>query len=74
MRRLPKYSKNGKVSRLNKALYGLQRSFLLWQQKLTNNTKKLSFQEIPQKPCVVQKNSIIGFFYVDDIVFAYKIN
>ena len=34
--------------------------------------KKLSFKEIPQEPCVVQKDGIICFFYVDDIVFAYK--
>ena len=68
----PRYGKNGKVLRLNKVLYGLWRSLLLWQQKLTNELKKLSFQKISQKPCVVQKNGIIGFFYVDNIVFTYK--
>ena len=34
--------------------------------------KKLGFKEIPQEPCVVQKDGIIGFFYVDDVVFAFK--
>ena len=34
--------------------------------------KKLGFEEILQEPCVVQKNGIICFFYVDDIVFAFK--
>ena len=39
---------------------------------MTNELKKLSFQEIFQEPCVVQKNGIISFLYVNDIVFAYK--
>lgn len=34
--------------------------------------KKFGFEEIPQEPCIVQKNGIICFFYVDDIVFAFK--
>ncbi len=68
----PGYLQFGKVLKLNKALYGLRRSPLLWQQKLTNEMKKLGFTKIPQEPCVVQKDGIIGFFYVDDIVFAFK--
>ena len=36
--------------------------------------KKLGFKEILQEPCVVQKDGIIGFFYVDNIVFAFKKN
>ena len=72
MRMPPGYGEQGKVLKLNRALYGLRRSPLLWQQKLTDEMKKLGFKEIPQEPCVVQKNGIIGFFYVDDIVFAFK--
>ncbi len=34
--------------------------------------EKLGFEEIPQEPCVVQKNGIIFFFHLDDIVFALK--
>ena len=70
----PGYGENGKILRLNKALYGLRRSPLLWQEKLMKELKKLGFEEIPQEPCVVQRNRIIGFFYVDDVVFAYKID
>ena len=33
--------------------------------------KKIGYAEIPSKPCIVQKNGIICFFYVDDILFAY---
>lgn len=72
MRMPPEYNKNRKVLRLNRALYGLRRSPLLWQKKLTYELKRLRFKEIPQEPCVVQKDRIIGFFYVDDIVFAFK--
>ncbi|WP_375449240.1 hypothetical protein [uncultured Nostoc sp.] len=32
----------------------------------------MGFQEISQELSMVQKNGIIGFFYIDDIVFAYK--
>jgi hypothetical protein len=32
----------------------------------------MSFSEIPQEPCVMIKNGVIDFFYVDDIVFAYR--
>ena len=71
MRMPPGYAKQGKVLKLNKALYGLQQSPLLWQQKLTNEMKKAGYSEILQEPCIVQKNRIICFFYVDDIVFAY---
>ena len=66
MRMPPGYGENGKVLRLNKALYGLRRSSLLWQQKLTKEMERLGFKTIPQEPCVVQKDGIIGFFYVDD--------
>ena len=68
----PGYGEQGKVLKLNKALYGLRRSPLLWQQKLTNQMKILGFTEIPQEPCVVQKDGIIYFFFIDDIVFAFK--
>ena len=44
----------GKVMRLSKELFGLRRSSLLWQQKLTNQLKSFCF------------------FYVDDIVLAFK--
>ncbi len=72
IRMLPGYCKYGKVLQLNRAINGLHRSFLLWQQKLTDEMKKLDFEEIPQEPSVVQKNGIICFFYLDDIVFVFK--
>ena len=52
------------VLKLNQALYGFQQSLLLWQQKLTNEIKKLGFTEIFQEPYVVKKDGIIAFFLV----------
>lgn len=34
--------------------------------------KKLGFIKILQELCVVQKNGIICFFYVTNIIFAFK--
>jgi hypothetical protein len=32
----------------------------------------MGFKEILQEPCVMIKDGMIVFFYVDDIVFAYR--
>ena len=72
MRMPPGFTTPSRVLRLNKALYGLRRSPLLWQTKFTSALKDLGFAEVPQEPCVVLKDGIICFFFVDDIVFAYR--
>lgn len=72
MHMLPEYKKNGMVLHLNKAFYDLQWFSFLWQQKLTKKIEKLGFKTIPQELYMVQKDGIIGFFYVDNIVFIYK--
>ena len=68
----PRYSKQNKIFKLNKVFYSLHQSILLWQQKLTDKIKKFSFEKISQKLSIVQKNDIIYFFYIDNIVFAFK--
>ncbi len=72
MKMRPRYNEYGKVLKLNRKLHGLRRCPLLWKQERTDEMKKLGFEEIPQEPFVVQKNGIIFFFYMDDIVFAFK--
>lgn len=72
MRMPPGFTIPSRVLRLNKALYGLRRSPLLWQTKFTSVLKGLGFKEVPQEPCVVLKDGIICFFFVDDIVFAFR--
>jgi hypothetical protein len=72
MRMPPGYEKYGKILRLRKALYGLRRSPLLWQRELTKSLKELGFQIVPQEPCIMTKGSVIIFFFVDDIIWAYR--
>lgn len=67
-----RYNKQGRVLKLNRILYGLRQSFLLWQQNLINEIKRLDFKKIPQELCVVQKDDIICFFYINDIIFVFK--
>jgi hypothetical protein len=72
MRLLPGFEKPGKVLLLRKALYRLRRSPLLWQQKLTNVFTNLGFKPVSQEPCVTISGEAVVFYYVDDIVFAYR--
>uniref|UniRef100_A0A093ULP4 Retrovirus-related Pol polyprotein from transposon TNT 1-94 n=1 Tax=Talaromyces marneffei PM1 TaxID=1077442 RepID=A0A093ULP4_TALMA len=66
------YREPGKIYQLNKALYGLRRSPLLWQKELTSTLIKLGFKTVPHEPCCMLKSGVMLFFYVDDIVVAYK--
>jgi hypothetical protein len=72
MRMPPGYRKPGMILMLQKALYGLRESPLLWQRDLTATLHELGFKTVPQEPCCMTKGGIIIFFYVDDIVLAYK--
>ena len=72
MRLPPGFKKPGKVLLLNKALYRLRQSPLLWQKKLTDVFVNLGFELVPQEPCVAIKGGVIVFYYVDDIVFVYR--
>jgi hypothetical protein len=72
MRMPPGYRKLNTVVRLNKVLYGLRRSPILWQTKFTGVLRNMGFTEVPQESCVMKRGGIICFFYVDDIVFAYR--
>ena len=72
MRMPPGYEKYGRVLRLKKALYGLRRSPLLWQKELTKSLQELGFQSVPQEPCIMTKGSVMVFFFVDDIIWAYR--
>ena len=72
MRKPPGYKGPSKVLRLRKALYGLRQSPLLWQKELTSTLRALGFHTIPHEPCILIKDGILIFFYVDDIVLAYR--
>ena len=57
--------------KLNKALYELWYSSILWQQMLKNILQAQEFKKIPHESCCMACNSILIFFYVDNIMFAY---
>jgi len=71
--RMPRgYSRPGTILQLQKALYGLRISPLLWQRVFTNALKDLGFTAVPHEPCCMIKDGIIIFFYVDDLIIAYS--
>ena len=71
--RMPKgYQKKGTILKVQKALYGLRISPRLWQKEFTTTLKALGFQVVPHKLYCMIKDSIIIFFYVDDIILAYS--
>lgn len=72
MRMPPGYRKPGTILKLRKALYGLRESPLLWQKDLTATLQALGFNTVPHEPCCMTRTGIIVFFYVDDIVLAYR--
>jgi hypothetical protein len=65
------YQKPGTLLKVQKALYGLRISPLLWQKEFTATLAQLGFKQIPQEPCCMIKDGVIIFFYVDDIIIAY---
>jgi hypothetical protein len=65
------YAGPGTIYRLNKAMYGLRKSPLLWQRDLTQAFEELGFQKVPQEPCVMVNGEVIAFYFVDDIVLLY---
>jgi hypothetical protein len=70
--RMPQgYQKKGTILRVQKALYGLRVSPMLWQKEFTTTLKSLGFVVVPHEPCCMIKEGVIIFFYVDDIIFAY---
>jgi hypothetical protein len=72
MRIPPEFPLKNQVLRLNKALYGLRRSPLLWQKELLKALKLMGFKPISQEPCIIIKREMVVFYFVDDIVFYYR--
>jgi hypothetical protein len=66
------YERHGWILKLIKALYGLRRSPLLWQQDLTGTFKQLGLTLCTEDPCICRNNWITVFFFVDDIVLLYR--
>jgi len=70
--RMPRgHQKPGTILKLEKALYGLRISPLLWQKEFVSTLTTLGFKQVPHEACCMIKDGIIIFFYVDDIILAY---
>ena len=67
MKMSDKYQKIDHILKLNKTLYRLQKFSLLWQQKLKKILLHQKFREISHEFCCMTQNSILVFFYIDDI-------
>ena len=71
--RMPQgYRQHGRILRLNKAVYGLRQSPVLWQRLFTTTLLEIGFKPVPHEPCCLTYDGILIFFYVDDIVLAYR--
>lgn len=62
----------GIVLLLSRALYGLKRSPALWQKHLCTTLKDLGLNEVSDAPCLFTNDFLIIFFFVDDVIMAYK--
>ncbi|KAF5669761.1 retrotransposon hobase [Fusarium circinatum] len=65
------YRKPGVVLKLQKALYGLRRSPLLWQKHFEKGLLQTGFRRVLGEDCCWIQDDIIFFFYVDDCVLCY---
>ena len=66
------YIKPGVILKLQKALYSLRESPLLWQRHLTETLSRTGFTPVLHKPYYFAKNRVLLFFYIDNIIVAYQ--
>lgn len=67
--RMPRgYARQGMILQLDKALYGLRISPLLWQKDITKYLTSMGFLPVPHEPCCMIRNGLFIFFYIDDII------
>ncbi|KAL9561366.1 hypothetical protein ACKAV7_014721 [Fusarium commune] len=72
MHMAPGYKKTATILKLNKALYGLRASPLLWQKELSKTLLEIGYTQIPHEPCCFKKEGVLFFVYVDDVIIAYR--
>jgi hypothetical protein len=69
------YKLGEKCYKMIKAFYNQRKSSLLWLRILITKCMKLELKFISEKSCLfINQNDIFMFFYVDDIVFAYRVD
>lgn len=66
------YKKSGTVLLLQKSLYGLRISPLLWQKDFMKTLAEIGYEQVPHEPCAFIKQSVLVVFYVDDVIIAHR--
>ena len=67
------YCEKSKIYQLNRALYGLRESPILWQWHFIRILIDIGLRPIPHESCyLISDDGILIFFYVDDIILAYR--
>src|SRR5262249_38587731 len=66
------FRRRGWCWKLQKALYGLRRSPLLWYRELSIRLQKLGLQAVTEDVCVFHDGKVLVFFYVDDIIMMFR--
>jgi hypothetical protein len=68
------YHLDDKCYKIIKALYNQRKSLLLWFRILIIKCLELKLKLISEKSCLFIADDVITFFYVNDIMFAYRTN
>ena len=69
------YRKSKKIMQIMRVLYDQKKSSLLWLKTLILKCIKFKLYQIFEKSCFfINNDEIIFFFYVNDIVIAYRAN
>ncbi len=69
------YKQSKKVFKVIKALYEQRKSSLLWLRTLTAKCLELELISISDESCLfIDENDILMFFYVNDVIFAFRID
>jgi hypothetical protein len=67
------FTQPGKCIKLLRALYGLRRAPLLWQQELSEFLKVVGLRQVKEESCLfTNDNGIFLLFHVDDILLVSR--
>jgi len=70
---LDRFKIQGKIALFLQVLYGLRRSLLFWQRLFIEAFIILGLQSVPDEPCIMINDWLIVFFFIDDIIYVYKV-
>jgi hypothetical protein len=63
---------SGRVCLLNKSIHGMKKSKREWYFRLSYFLKSIEFEICPEEPCLMVKDEVLLFIYVDDILVMSK--